>query len=96
MAKNRSPLKNEYARPLREAKIKLRITTQELAQMSGVACGTVVRIMQGDTGVLLRHLLSVVKSLGLEPNITFSSNKGKVIELDSKSFTTVTIKIESQ
>lgn len=51
MAKNRSPLKNEYARPLREAKIKLRITTQELAQMSGVACGTVVRIMQGDTGV---------------------------------------------
>ncbi len=67
-----SPIKSEFAVALRQAKKRLGLNVQEVAAKAGVAHGTVVKVLQGDNGLLLRHIEAVAHALGLQTHLYFS------------------------
>jgi transcriptional regulator with XRE-family HTH domain len=73
MAKAKSPAKADWAIGLREAKELLGWNVKELSQRAGVATGTVVKVMQGDNGVLLRHIEAVARVLNVKLQVITST-----------------------
>ena len=61
--------RTEYARSMRERKKVLGLTVKQISVRAKVAHGTVCKVMQGDDGVLLRHIKAVADALDLTVRI---------------------------
>ena len=51
------------------ARLRRKLSAEQVAERSGIGRSTLVRIEKGDAGVSIGHILNVLKALGLEQDM---------------------------
>ena len=68
MKKNSREYINEIGIRIKQYRINMEMTQQELADKAGISCRSVQRLEQGET-VLLENFIRVLSALGIEDNL---------------------------